>query len=712
MRLIRTGSAGALLLAAHVPAFAQSAAAPVQQVVVSAAANGRERSITTAIVVGRDEILRQGDATLAEVLKRQPGVTIDATPGKPAAIRMRGMGGGYVAILLNGLPAPGDFSLESISPDLVERIEIQRAATAETSSQAMAGTINVILRRAGAAKGAAASDIKLGSAFARGRVAPQLVAQHSGREGALAYSLTATLRRHENPIAALTTEEGLEPALLRRTAWTDHQVEDLLELAPRLSWQATSADSITSQSYLRKRRIDNLKRERERTDIGPPTAFPHAVHTYQTAPLNAYADLAWTRKLDAGARLAARLSGFYTTRDADFDYRGLDPADRLLELHRVASGPTEREWTFSGSWRRPWRNNHALAAGWEFGRKGRHEYRRERQTDAGGALLRASDEHYRATVARSALFIQDEWDIDAAWSAYVGLRREDLHTTGQGNAAAPVDVDAGAWSPIFQALFKPQRLDGDTGPRDQFRLAASRTYKAPNIIQLMPRRYTVDNNNNATNPDQQGNPALRPELAFGIDLAWERYTGKDGMVSVSAFHKRIHDITLVRLDQRDGAWTAIPDNQGSATVYGIELEGRTTRGPFAARMHLARNWSRIDSVPGPDNRIEGQAAWSGSIGLDVASPARRIELGGSFTYRGALAHRSSAVLSSDSGPGRQLDLYALWKRDAQSRLRLSVADLLHQDVRERLLYACRNPLARTTLYSRRPVWRLMWEQSL
>ncbi len=713
MRTIRNGSAGALLLAAHLCASAQSSEPPIQQVVVKTGTNDqRAQSTTTSIVIKRDELLRQGDASLAEVLKRQPGITLESSPGKPPAIRMRGMGGGYVAILLDGLPAPGGFSLESISPDLIERVEVSRAATAETSSQAVAGTINVILRRAGTGKGAAANEFKAGSALVHGRAAPQLLAQHSGRAARLAYTVVATLKRHEGPITAVTLEEGANPALLRRTAWLDEQVEDLLELAPRLSWQPNADDSFTSQSYVRRRHIDNAKRERETTQIGSPTAFPHADQRFETRPLNAYADLAWTRKFDSGARLAAKLAGFHMQREAAFDYRGMDLQDRLHELRTVASGPVEREWTFNGSWRRPLWGKHALAAGWEFGRKARSEYRRERQFDAGGALRLASDEHYRASVARSAFFIQDEWDIDAAWSAYVGLRREALHTTGEGNADAAVDVDAGAWSPIFQALFKPQRPEGDSGPRDQFRLAVGRTYKAPNIVQLMPRRYTVDNNNSAVNPDLQGNPLLRPELALGFDLAWERYIGKGDMVSLSAFHKRIRDITLSRISENGGVWTAMPVNQGDATVQGIEFEGRTTRGPLAARINLARNWSRVDSVPGPDNRIEGQAAYSGNLGLDVTPPGSRLDVGGTFSLRGPLASRSNGLLLSEAGIKRQLDLYALWKRDANARLRLSVSDLLHRDYRERLVFDGAGALARTTVYRMHPVWRLMWEQSL
>lgn len=709
MHTFRSRGAGALLLAVQACVHAQTAPEPMQQVVVSADAR-RAPSTTTSIVVGRDDILRLGDPTLADVLKRQPGITVDASPGKPAAIRMRGMGGGYVALLLNGVPAPAGFALESLGPDVIERIEIQRTATAETSSQAVAGTINVILRRAGPTRGAAATEVKAGSAVVDGYLAPQLVAQHSGRAGALAYTVVATLKHDEKPITAVTTETGTQPDLRRSTAWSDHQTEEVAELAPRLSWQPDTRDTVTAQAYVRKRRLDNTKREAETTDIGSPTAFPHAVQRFAADPLHAYADAAWTRKLAGGARVTAKLSAYTTTRDADFVYRGMDVRDDLLETHRVASGPTEREWTFNGSWRRPMWRGHLLAAGWELGRKRRSEYRRERQTDADDALLLASDEEYRASVARAAFFVQDEWDIDDAWSAYVGLRREDLRTTGEGNAHAAVDVHAGAWSPILQALFKPARPDGDTGPRDQFRLAVSRTYKAPDIIQLMPRRYTVDNNNSATYPDEQGNPNLHPELALAVDLAWERTLGKDGMVGVSLFHKRIRDVTLYRTFLADGVWTSMPDNLGGATVRGIEFEGKATRGPLAARVNAARNWSNVDSVPGPGNRIEGQPAYSGNVGLDYA--AARVDVGGTYGYRGRVAGRTSALLSSDDGIKRQLDLYALWKRDATTRLRLSVADLLHPDYRERVSWDGASPRARTTVYRVRTTWRLVWEQTL
>ena len=124
---------------------------PIQQVEIKGAAtayDARRNDTATKIVVSQEEILKNGDTTLGEVLKRLPGITIGGVQGRGGDIRMRGLGSGYTQILLNGEPAPPGFSLDSISPDMIERIEIMRAATAEYSTQAIAGGINIVLKRA------------------------------------------------------------------------------------------------------------------------------------------------------------------------------------------------------------------------------------------------------------------------------------------------------------------------------------------------------------------------------------------------------------------------------------------------------------------------------------------------------------------------------------------------------------------------------------
>ena len=94
-------------------------------------------------IYGREELDRFGDTNALDVLRRLPGVNVGS--GGP---RMRGLGAGYTQILINGDPAPQGFNLDQLSPSQIERIEVPHAPTAEQSTQAVAGTINIIPKEA------------------------------------------------------------------------------------------------------------------------------------------------------------------------------------------------------------------------------------------------------------------------------------------------------------------------------------------------------------------------------------------------------------------------------------------------------------------------------------------------------------------------------------------------------------------------------------
>src|SRR6185295_10722374 len=122
----------------------------------------RRQSTVSKIVIGREEIERQGDSTLGEILKRLPGVTLGGPPGRGGQIRFRGLGAGYTQILLDGDRVPPGFSIDSLSPEQIERIEILRAPTAETGARAIGGTINIITREGYARK---LNDVKVGAQY-------------------------------------------------------------------------------------------------------------------------------------------------------------------------------------------------------------------------------------------------------------------------------------------------------------------------------------------------------------------------------------------------------------------------------------------------------------------------------------------------------------------------------------------------------------------
>src|SRR5690606_7584834 len=152
-------------------------------------------------------------------------------------------------------------------------------------------------------------------------------------------------------------------------------------------------------------------------------------------------------------------------------------------------------------------------------------------------------------------------------------------------------------SPILQTLYKFPEKKGKGA--DQLRLALSRTYKAPDIGSLVPLRREWENNS-PTEADYQGNPDLKPELAWGFDAAWEHYWAEGAMLSVSGALRRIDDYTSNRIYFDGLRWIFTPVNDDRATLRSLEIE---TRFPLKAllpnapaidlRAAISRYWSQV-----------------------------------------------------------------------------------------------------------------------
>jgi outer membrane receptor protein involved in Fe transport len=191
--------------------------------------------------------------------------------------------------------------------------------------------------------------------------------------------------------------------------------------------------------------------------------------------------------------------------------------------------------------------------------------------------------------------------------------------------------------------------------KDQVRLGISRTYKAINTNDLIPRRFFAPNNS-PTTPDFIGNPRLKPELSWGIDTGYEHYPAGGGNIGVSFYYRRITDIVQRQTSFEDGLYILRPENLGTGSVRGIEFD-----------------------LPGPHNRIDEQPPWNGTAGADYRFASLPLTLGTSFTARGAGTVRTSAQQVIYRSINRQLEAFALWRFSPKVQVRLSVQDLLAQD---------------------------------
>lgn len=659
-----------LLLLFPVASSAQDApSAPVLSVEVKGATDTDQRRNDTAgrITVGRDALARFGDSTLSDVLKRQPGISV-----VNGDIRMRGLGSGYTQILVNDQPAPAGFSIDSLSPSLIDRIEIMRTASAEYGAQGIAGTINIILKKAG---GAPRQDLTLTVRSLDGHVTPAGALRWSDKRGSLAWSLGLDLVR----LTALT--EGSARDTLREAGEPAASVRDVYELsvgkidqlvlAPRATWTFGGGDSLAWNTLLERTRRHFDQFSTETLRAGRPSPYADNGFTLANNTHAERSDITWIRAIGAG-KLVAKAAINLNERESDYLFRGEGAGGTLAR--RVLSNAIDNTATLSGKYLAPLGERHSLGIGWDGGRTERSEARLQRDSTFAGAPLGVVDEDYEAVVHRMAVFAQDEWSITPRLQLYLGLRWEGLRTSTAGRLLAQVSSRASVASPIAQMLLK---IPGSE--KDQLRLALSRTYKAPAVASLVPRRYTVNNGNSPSNPDARGNPALRPELAWGVEAGYERYFGKNGMASVSAYARRIDEVTVQTLYRENGAWITTPFNHGRAEVWGIEFD---TRRPLGAdvdlRANAARNWSRIDAVPGPDNRLDSQVKASANLGLDYRASAIHT-LGANLNLQFGGPVRSSALLRSYTGPSRSLEAYALWKVDAGMQWRASASNILHRD---------------------------------
>lgn len=654
------------------------APAAMQKVEVRGAADAydpRRDDTASKIVVNHDEIIKYGDNNVMDVLKRLPGVTVSG-----ANVRMRGLGNGYTQVLINGERAPAGFSIDALAPDVIERIEVLRAASAEYSTQSIAGTINIVLKKAiKNAQRELKAGVGKGSDYRGGNVNLQM----SDRAGALSYSLSMNGFYNKYERHSTVRDDGSDPTglqtLLRDTSDDTVGHFGAFNAAPRLNWTLAGGDTVTLEGFANASTGAFREHEQTTTRIGAEPQYPQI-----DSPIHFHSEFGrlgvnWVRKLDDGAKLDLKISVNDTDNLNSTQRLGRAPSGALIYDSTVVAASNEKGVSYTGKYATAAANGHALSLGIDGGATRRADTRAQREAALVGAFPVNSDEDFNADVTRFAAYAQDEWNVTKAWSMYLGARWEGIRTRSAGNTFATVTSDSAVWSPIMQTLYKLPDAKGD-----QLRLALTRTYKAPSTQSLVPRRFTSINNT-PTEPDYQGNPNLKPELAFGVDASFEHYWSEGALLSASTSVRRISGYTRTRVVvDAAGRYVSMPLNDGNAVTRGLELEAKF---PLKAvmehapaldlRASLSRNWSRVDSVPGPDNRLDGQTPLSATLGVDYKAGA--LSTGGTLVFRNGGPVRVSINQTAYQNVRRDLDAYALWKFDPTLGLRISLNNLLRQD---------------------------------
>ncbi|MFT7723557.1 MAG: TonB-dependent receptor [Roseateles sp.] len=667
----------------------------LQRVEVSGAASDesiRKASTASKIVITRDEIERFGDSTVGEVLKRLPGVTTGGRPGRGGDVRMRGMGGGFTQILVDGERMPPGFSLDQLPPEQVERIEVLRAPTAEYGARAIAGTINVVLREPMKKR---LNEFRAGVGVEHGKTSPNISwTRNDGFGDGHTYTLSVNAMRGErgddviNDTLRHDLATGAES--LQVTRGRNEDTRQGLNLNGRVQFKLGGQDSLTIQPFIVSNRSESHSDITRTTTPAPATPLPgdfdRAVtdgeNRFTMARLNAQ----WQLRPDADTRVDLRGGvGGASGEGQSTRQETLQGAPTRLQQDSTTS--RDRNWNLVGKYSRSLENEHSLVFGVEGEGSTRHASRTTLVDGSPQQGLGDFGDDMDAATTRLAAYAQDEWSVGKQWEFYAGLRWEGIKTESSA-ARYAVSNTSSVLTPLAHARYKL-----DPGGREAIRMSLTRSYRSPQLNDLIARP-SINSNlpHDITSPDRAGNPDLKPELATGVEIGYEKYLSKGGMLGANFFARHITDVMRNVIALEDVSWSATPRwvarprNLGKASTLGLELEAKFRLDeyfdgalPINVRSNLSFFTSKVDGLPGPNNRIEGQPKATANLGFDYRLRALPVSLGASLNWTPSSTIQQTLLTEVTSNRKLVTDAFAMWNITPEQSLRLSASNLTPLD---------------------------------
>jgi iron complex outermembrane receptor protein len=651
----------------------------------------RRRAQVAKQVYGREELDRNGDTNVADVLKRLPGVTMQGN-----APRMRGLGSGYTLMLINGDPAPPGFALDQLDPAQVERIEVTKGPTANQSAQAVAGSINIIMKDA---PKVSQRDLRLGLGYNVDR--PTVSGSFTLGEKWNGYSLSLpiSLFQWRNRNDSLTQRaapgsDGLSSLALQQAEQFNYGHG--FNLGPRLNWKVSDDESVVWQSFLQKGNWNSQTQYRNQVLAGNPALEDDG--GFQGGWQNVRSNLQWVNHLSTADRI--ELKAGVSASKGSFDGQTV----RLGQpLRRTIADNADLSFTQAGNYSRLLNEAHSLTVGWDLELRQRDEMRSV--TENGVPLLAEFEgQPFAARITRQAFYVQDEWEISKQWSTYLGVRSEQIATRSEGTSAT-LSNTSNVLTPMVHLNYK-----FDAAGRDLLRASVTRSYKAPDLSALMARPALssqfadTSKTNTELSPDRMGNPGLLPELATGFDIALEHYLPAGGLVSVGLFYRQIDDlirnVTALQTVDWSGVprWVSRPVNFSRAMTRGLEVELKGRAGellpalvdpklPLNLRASFNLYQSEVEALPGPNNRLDSQQPWSGNFGFDYRLTSVPLNMGASLAFTPGYTTQQSLTQSLDLSRNRSIDLFAQWVFSRTLSARFSINNLMPMETSSRVVTA-------------------------
>ncbi len=589
-----------------------------REIVVQGDIGFRNRSDAAEPILVYDEeyFQRFEPLTAGDALKRVPGVTFLSDVIESDGARLRGLDPGYTQILINGERVPGgqsdrSFFLDRIPAELIKQVEIVRSSSARRTGDAVAGSLNIVLRDGFSLDG---GYLRAGGLlFDDGEFKPSGGFYYGGALAGGRVLIGANVQGRYNPKIKSSQRFGDSPENNPNFATEDFDnredqtdTRNGTDYAFNASW---GIETETTEFEILGNYVRTERTEDERSfEYDDPTAINGPVRT--TNPGNLLTDNAnvndittksWAliAKLDhewslGETQLRVGYASFSDFQDefeyeVDFDratprFTGdltvLDIADEemFLNLEHQFELNDNLEFAVGGFIQDKDRDTILQTVRSRFNLTAADREGYDQFTRNPGEFAPAGFPPLDATITRIGeqrkdLYALIEGEYDSL-TFEVGVRWENTDVRirdlgAPGSAAITNDYDE----------FLPSASVKIEVGKGRITLSGARTLRRPRFDFLTPGLLEAELGDN----DFLGNPQLLPETAWGGDLGYEHKIGKTGVIGVNVFYRDVSDLTEIAtvLDvggvpvegsEGQGTFVFTPRNTGNGEVYGIEFD--------------------------------------------------------------------------------------------------------------------------------------------
>jgi outer membrane receptor protein involved in Fe transport len=601
--------------------------------------------------------------TVGDMLKRVPSVGFLSDVLEYDGVRLRGLDPGYTQILINGERVPGagadrSFFVDRIPAELVERIEIVRSSSADRSGDAVAGSLNIVLRDGLSLDG---GYLRIGALhYADGEIEPLLGAVWGGRALGGNLLIGANTQGRRSPKDKFSRRfsapggslDDIEDQTDVRSG-DDHAFNASYEtdLGPGkldvdLFYVRTDRlqdeDSIEYRAGLRNNanlltvNDNDLDIRTDNWSFGLGYAWPMAGGETRVK-------LGWSGFEDEQFEFEDE---FEYLRDAnpfpeDDRYTGdriftdIDDRERSLDVRHTRDLGETTKLRFGLAWTRKVRESSILT---DRNRITIPNAPTPRPTIPGafGPFLPVDGGLNTIDETRIEPFVRFDGEVGALeWEA--GLRYQRTETEIDDRTVDPADRRS---ETRYGELLPSAHLRWNLDDRQRLSLSVARTMRRPGFDRLSPALLTGELGEN----DLLGNPDLRPETAWGVDLGWERRLGRRGVVGLNAFYRDVRDLieianTGVEGDEGPGTFVLQPRNTGDGKVWGLEFDLSTPLSAIGLEhtgVFLNYSWldSEIEDFFGT-RRFNDQARDILNVGFIQSLPTPGMSFGVTYRRQGA-----------------------------------------------------------------------------